>query len=113
MDPDSALDAAIDLCRATLAVAPAGLATDFDGTVSPIVSPPEAARPLPGVEASLSRLVDHLAVVALVSGRTITDLALRIDVPGALYVGNHGLEWWTSPGRGAGRPTVDRPGHRD
>src|SRR5206468_12961816 len=55
---------------------PAGLATDFDGTVSPIVSPPEAARPLPGVEASLNRLVDQLAVVALVSGRTVADLAL-------------------------------------
>ena len=90
---------------------PAGLATDFDGTVSPIVSPPEAARPLPGVEASLTRLADDLAVVALVSGRTVADLALRIDVPGAVYVGNHGLEWSTSPGRGPSRPTIDRPAH--
>ena len=86
----------------------AGLATDFDGTVSPIVSPPEAARPLPGVEASLSRLVDHLAVVALVSGRTVADLALRIDVPGAVYVGNHGLEWWPSP-RARPGPADARP----
>src|SRR5439155_31433 len=87
---------------------PAGLATDFDGTVSPIVSPPEAARPLPGVEQSLGLLVDYLAVVALVSGRTVADLALRIDVPGAIYVGNHGLEWWSSPGRGPARPTIDQ-----
>ena len=86
-----------------------GLATDFDGTISPIVSPPEAARPMPGVEASLGRLVGQLAVVALVSGRTVADLACRIDVPGALYVGNHGLEWWPSPARGPARPRLDEP----
>jgi trehalose-phosphatase len=87
----------------------AGLATDFDGTVSPIVSPPEAARPLPGVEQSLGRLVEQLAVVALVSGRTIADLALRIDVPGAVYVGNHGLEWWRAPVEQVGRAAGQQP----
>lgn len=72
----------------------AGLATDFDGTISAIVSPPEAAVPLPGVEQALRVLTERLAVVALVSGRGVADLAARVDVPGALYVGNHGLEWW-------------------
>jgi trehalose 6-phosphate phosphatase len=89
----------------------AGLAADFDGTVSPIVSPPEAAVPLPGVEDALRRLVRRLGVVALVSGRTVADLALRIDVPGALYVGNHGLEWWRCPMEGAQHPTLGRPTH--
>lgn len=70
----------------------AGLATDFDGTISAIVSPPEAAVPLPGVEQALRVLTERLAVVALVSGRGVADLAARVDVPGALYVGNHGLE---------------------
>jgi trehalose 6-phosphate phosphatase len=79
--------------REALAQRPAGLATDFDGTVSQIVSPPEAAVPLPGAEAALRRLVGRLDVVALVSGRAVADLGKRIDVPGAVYVGLHGLEW--------------------
>ena len=79
--------------RAALAQRPAGLATDFDGTVSQIVSPPEAAVPLPGAEDALRRLVGQLDVVALVSGRAVADLGARISVPGAVYVGLHGLEW--------------------
>jgi trehalose 6-phosphate phosphatase len=80
--------------RDALSNGPAGLATDFDGTISQIVSPPEAAVPLPGAEESLRRLVGALEVVALVSGRAVADLAERIRVPGAVYIGLHGLEWW-------------------
>lgn len=103
--PEADLDQVLDL----LSRGRAGLATDFDGTISPIVSPPEAARPLPGVEDALRRLVDRLAVVALVSGRGVADLVLRADVPGALYVGNHGLEWWRDPAFGSGGPSRDEP----
>jgi trehalose 6-phosphate phosphatase len=70
------------------------LTTDFDGTISLIVSPPEAAVPLPGAEESLRRLVSELEVVALVSGRSVADLVGRVRVPGAVYIGLHGLEWW-------------------
>lgn len=79
--------------RVALAHRPAGLATDFDGTVSQIVSPPEAAVPLPGAEAALRQLAGQLDVVALVSGRSVADLGRRVHVPGAVYVGLHGLEW--------------------
>lgn len=86
----SALQTLLD----ALSAGPAGLATDFDGTVSQITSPPEAAVPLPGAEEALRRLVARLEVVALVSGRAVADLSERIRVPGAVYVGLHGLEWW-------------------
>jgi trehalose-phosphatase len=102
--PECTVDQVVGL----LGLGRAGLATDFDGTVSPIVSPPEAARPLPGVEASLQRLVDALALVAVVSGRSVVDLMGRIVVPGAVYVGNHGLESWQEP-RSGGGPTLARP----
>lgn len=71
----------------------AGLVTDFDGTLSPIVQHPEKAQPLPLAVAALRRLVRHLGVVAVVSGRRADDVAARLRVPGVVIVGNHGAEW--------------------
>ena len=76
-----------------LAASPAGLATDFDGTISAIAARPEQAAVLDGVRDSLRRLVPRLAVVAVVSGRRAEDVAQRVGVSGVTYVGNHGLEW--------------------
>ena len=45
------------------------LITDFDGTLSPIVVDPAAARPLAGVPDLLERLAERFGVVAVVSGR--------------------------------------------
>ena len=45
------------------------LITDFDGTLSPIVVDPAAARPLDGVPDLLDRLARRFGVVAVVSGR--------------------------------------------
>ena len=45
------------------------LCLDFDGTLSPIVPDPEAARPLEGMVKLLGRLATRFAAVALVSGR--------------------------------------------
>jgi trehalose-phosphatase len=67
--------------------------SDFDGTLSQIVQDPWAATIL----ASARRALRHLAGtpdvhVALLSGRTATDLVERARVGGAWYLGNHGLE---------------------
>jgi trehalose 6-phosphate phosphatase len=65
---------------------------DFDGTISPIVEDPAAARPLPGVVELLGPLADRYAAVALVSGRPATYLASHAAAPGVRYLGMYGLE---------------------
>jgi trehalose 6-phosphate phosphatase len=66
---------------------------DYDGTLSPLVSTPDQARPLPDTAAVLGALAESPGVrVALVTGRTVTEIRRLIDVPGIYYVGIHGLE---------------------
>lgn len=72
---------------------PAGLITDVDGTISPIVDQPEKAGIHPEARPLLARLASRLHLVAAVSGRPIEHLVRVLDVEGMVYVGNHGLEW--------------------
>ena len=51
------------------------LCLDFDGTLSPIVDDPEAARPLAGVVELLGPLAARFAAVALVADRPADYLA--------------------------------------
>lgn len=64
---------------------------DYDGTLSPIVSRPEAATLSPAMRASLTRLAARHPT-AVVSGRQLADLRARVDLPGLYYSGNHGFE---------------------
>lgn len=67
---------------------------DYDGTISPIVSDPQAARPLPeAVQAlqSLAALPDTTVVV--VSGRALENLREVANLPAEIHlVGSHGAE---------------------
>ncbi|MGN6694701.1 MAG: trehalose-phosphatase [Aquihabitans sp.] len=64
---------------------------DFDGTLSPIVDDPDAARPLPGVVERLDRLAATYRRVGAVSGRTVEFLARNL--PAAMDLsGLYGLE---------------------
>ncbi|MDQ2688928.1 MAG: trehalose-phosphatase [Chloroflexota bacterium] len=90
---DASLSRALELARDALAEAPAGLLTDFDGTVSPLVGDPPDARLAPGAAEALETLVDRLAVVAVITGRAPLDVRRMADVPGLLIAGNHGIEW--------------------
>ena len=65
------------------------LITDFDGTLSPIVADPAAARPLDGVPELLGRLAEQFQVVAVVSGRPAAFLVDRLGGhgPGATGAG--------------------------
>ena len=67
---------------------------DFDGTLAPIVSDPQAARPLPGSVLLLQRLAELPDTeVALLSGRARRDLAqLSGAVDPVLQIGCHGAE---------------------
>ena len=60
------------------------VASDFDGTLAPIVNNPADARPLPAASAVLRALADLPATtVALISGRSLRDLtALSGGPPG-------------------------------
>lgn len=75
-----------------------GLISDFDGTVSPIIANPDEAHATARSRTALTALVERLALVALVSGRAVNDLRARAQIPGAVYVGNHGLEHLTDKG---------------
>jgi trehalose 6-phosphate phosphatase len=71
------------------------VACDYDGTLAPIVSDPEDARPLPASAAALEELAAVPATVtALISGRALADLARLSGMgAGSHLVGSHGSEF--------------------
>ena len=69
------------------------VASDFDGTLAPIVADPDAARALPGAVELLNAMAAQPGLrVALVSGRSLSDLRARCPVSRGWYVGGHGME---------------------
>ena len=71
--PDGPLSRALALTREALAAEPAGILTDFDGTLSPIVHDPFMAGLVDGADGALAALAERLAVVAIVTGRPPLD----------------------------------------
>src|SRR4051794_20549389 len=69
----------------------AGILTDFDGTLSPIVDEPAAARTLEGAADMLARLAQRYAVVAVLSGRPV-DYLQPFFGPSLILSGLYGLE---------------------
>ena len=69
--------------------------SDFDGTLSPIVSNPSDARPLPAAGRALVELADLPSTsVALISGRALRDLRTLSSMPSTVHlVGSHGAEF--------------------
>ncbi|MBX9602713.1 MAG: trehalose-phosphatase [Bryobacteraceae bacterium] len=70
---------------------------DFDGTLTPIAQRPEEAWLDAGARAAIGALMRGGTVVAIVSGRSLTDLSKRAG-GGCFYAGNHGLEILTPRG---------------
>lgn len=81
----------------------AGVLTDFDGTLAPIVVDPGASRPLPEVVDLLHRLAERYRTVAVISGRPAAFLVHHLELAerrdgharpghGLLAVGLYGLE---------------------
>jgi len=69
------------------------LLLDFDGTLTPIVGRPEEAELSPEMEEILKFLAKKRGFkVAIISGRSLSDLKERIKIRDIIYVGNHGLE---------------------
>ena len=71
------------------------VASDFDGTLSPIVNNPADARPLPAAGRALIELADvPSTAVALISGRALRDLRVLSSMPSSVHlVGSHGAEF--------------------
>ncbi|MGH3051451.1 MAG: trehalose-phosphatase, partial [Gaiellaceae bacterium] len=65
---------------------------DVDGTLAPIVARPELASVPEATKAELRRLAARYLLVACISGRAGADARRLVNVDGAVYVGNHGLE---------------------
>lgn len=70
----------------------AAVLVDFDGSISAIVDDPAAARVLPEARVALSKLVERVGTVGVVSGRPVGVLAAAIDVARIVLVGQYGLE---------------------
>lgn len=102
---DSALDAIARTDRLLIAL-------DFDGTASPLVDEPMAARAHPAVSREIERLTSlPETLVAFVSGRSMQDLRIIAehgdDSPVALS-GSHGAQYWF-PGEGDVTFDSERP----
>jgi len=83
-----------DSLRALVAEPHFGVLSDFDGTLSHFAERPDAAVMTPENIAALDRLAAGGAVVALLSGRSASDLRVRFPRPNVTYFGNHGLDYW-------------------
>jgi trehalose 6-phosphate phosphatase len=73
------------------------IALDFDGTLSPIVADPGAARAHPGAAAALGRLAAVVGTLAIITGRpaaAAVELGGFADVPGLIVLGHYGWERW-------------------
>jgi trehalose 6-phosphate phosphatase len=79
---------------------PAGalVATDFDGTLAPLVPNPDDSRPAAGAIEALTALTGAGAQVAVITGRdarTVVRLGGFDAVPGIIVAGLYGMETWT------------------
>lgn len=88
--------------RAGLAAIAAGpsralIATDYDGTLAPIVADPAAAVPAPGAADALAGLAGRVGTVAIITGRAAADavaLGGLASVPGLIVLGHYGAQRW-------------------
>lgn len=74
------------------------VALDFDGTLSPIVSEPAAARAHPAAGPALRRVAAVVGTLAVITGRPAADAAELggfAAVPGLIVLGHYGLERWS------------------
>jgi len=66
-------------------------AFDFDGTLAPIQPRPEQVRLPDEIRQRLVALA-NLAPIAIITGRSVTDISARLGFAPDFIIGNHGLE---------------------
>jgi trehalose 6-phosphate phosphatase len=75
------------------------IASDFDGTLSPIVADPAMASAAPGADDALARLAAVAGTVAIITGRPAVEavaLGGLTGVDGLIVLGHYGAERWES-----------------
>jgi trehalose 6-phosphate synthase/phosphatase len=92
--PTPALDAVTSKLGPWLAQRPRiALLLDYDGTITPIVDRPEAARLSRSARLALDAADRTPDIdVAIVSGRALADVRERVGLNNVTYIGNHGFE---------------------
>jgi trehalose 6-phosphate phosphatase len=95
---DQALQAIITSPSDTL------FATDFDGTLAPIVDDPAQAYADQGAVAALARLAEHVGAVVVITGRPVR-AAVRLGgfrefagLQSMIILGQYGVERWNAAG---------------
>jgi len=94
---------ALDDLGAVMDGRPIAFLADFDGTLAEFADDPDAVMLPDAVKTSLGRLSRGSALIAIVSGRSLSDIKRRVGIERLVYAGNHGLEmagpdWtWTHP----------------
>ncbi len=68
------------------------MALDFDGTLTEIVDDPAAPGITDDRRAVLAAIPSGSRRLAIVSGRELDDVRVRVGVPSAIVIGNHGVE---------------------
>jgi trehalose-phosphatase len=81
------------------------LCLDFDGTLAPIVEQPEMAT-LPDSIRILIEALRERYPLAVISGRSLQDLKVRVGLSGLVYGGNHGAEMEDFTASVEGRPLL-------
>jgi trehalose-phosphatase len=84
----------LDLIEARVSSVPRiSLFLDFDGTISPIVANPGAAKLDPEIRSVLETLCARWDFdISIISGRSLADVRERAGLSNVIYAGNHGLE---------------------
>ncbi|HON34080.1 MAG: trehalose-phosphatase [Thermovirgaceae bacterium] len=85
-------------------------AFDFDGTLTPIVKDPYEAYLDPAMRSRLEAL-SRVAAVAVVTGRGLEDIRMRVGLPDLFYSGCHGFEITGPPGSGVAFRTGEEYAH--
>jgi trehalose 6-phosphate phosphatase len=109
LPPSGTLEGQAGLDAVLAAPGEAVIASDFDGTLSPIVADPAAARAYPGAAQALARLASLVGTVAIITGRPAADAVELGDlahVPGLIVLGHYGAERWAD-GTVTAAPAVD------
>ena len=89
---------------------PVALFLDFDGTLVDIAPTPDAIAVGEGMAARLEKLAERLeGRVALVSGRSVTDLASHLGALSLPRAGSHGVEQLRADGSLIGNPPAALP----
>jgi trehalose-phosphatase len=91
--PSFAIERFINTLDGRLGGSPLAVMLDVDGTLAPIAPTPDQAAVPPATRIAVRKIAQLPDVhVALVSGRSATDVLRMAPVEGAWIVGNHGLE---------------------